>query len=448
MKATTTTVLALGLFLGLAGAARADGAPRADGAARADGAPRADGAELAIKCRETADQSVCAAAAFPLEASSPEAALELTALACAKRPADCSALIAYAERALKKREGARAAQLFDKGCDLRAARACATLAAELEEGERGIAQDLVKAARLHDKACELGTPRSCLLLAIMVEDGRGVRRDAARAAKLRARGEAPAPPSASASARPPAPAGQLATDEAQCRKGQDASRCLAAGLALAESDAVKAEELFRVGCTVDKAMCGLWGFALDRLRRDDPTRATRILEEGCSAGAGLACLALAELNHSGFRAIARNEMHAAELYDKACTAGEPAGCRATAARYRGVKDAARADELRARAAKLEADADTAAAPLREAWLKDAAQSSAREPYMREAERRYAEWRALTQRARARWAVRMQRLAEVDAGTEPEPLPAAPASDGEASAVRRGAIQRMAKALFP
>jgi hypothetical protein len=68
--------------------------------------------------------------------------------------------------------------------------------------------------------------------------------------------------------------------------------------------------------------------------------------------------------------------------------------------------------------------------------------------MREAERRYAEWRALTQRARARWAVRMQRLAEVDAGNEPEPLPAAPGSDAEASAVRRGAIQRMAKALFP
>jgi TPR repeat protein len=428
MKATTTTVLALALLLGLAGAARADGA------------------ELAIKCRETADQSVCAAAALPLEASSPEAALELTALACAKRPADCSALIAYAERALKKREGARAAQLFDKGCDLRAARACAALAAELEEGERGIAQDLVKAARLHDKACELGTLRSCLLLAIMVEDGRGVRRDAARAAKLRARGEAPAP--ASASARAPAPAGQLATDEAQCRKGQDALRCIAAGLALEESDAVKAEELFRVGCTIDKTMCGLWGFALDRLRRDDPTRATRILEEGCTAGAGLACLVLAELNHSGFRAIARNEMHAAELYDKACTAGEPAGCRATAARYRGVKDAAKADELRARAAKLEAEADTAVAPLREAWLKDAAQSSAREPYMREAERRYAEWRALTQRARARWAVRMQRLAEVDAGNEPEPLPAAPGSDAEASAVRRGAIQRMAKTLFP
>jgi TPR repeat protein len=387
---------------------------------------------------------VCAAAAYPLEASSPEAALELTALACAKRPADCSALLAYAERTLKKREGARAAQLFDKGCELRAARACATLAAELEEGERGIAQDLTKAARLHDKACDLGATRSCLLLAIMVEDGRGLRRDAARMAKLRARGEAPG----AASARPPAPAAQVATDEAQCRKGQDALRCTAAGLALEESDAVKAEELFRVGCTVDKTMCGLWGFALDRLRRDDPTRATRILEEGCTAGAGLACLVLAELNHSGFRAVARNEMHAAELYDKACTAGEPAGCRATAARYRGVKDAAKADELRARASQLEAEADKATAPLREAWLKDAAQSSAREPYARESDRRYAEWRALTQRARGRWVVRMQRLAEVDAGTEPEPLPAAPASDAEASGVRRGAIQRMAKALFP
>ena len=241
---------------------------------------------------------------------------------------------------------------------------------------------------------------------------------------------------------------QLASDDAQCRKNQDAMKCLAAGAVMQDTDAVKAEELFRLGCTADKTTCGLWGFAIDRYRRDDPGRATRILDEGCASGASLACMVLADLHHSGYRAIARNESRAAELYDKACTQGEPAGCRATAARFRGVKDAGKADELRARAYALEAEADKPALALQEAWLKDAAQATAREPYVRELDRRRAEWRGMTSRARARWELRMQRLATVDAGSEPAALPPANPSDAAESATRSGAIKRMAKTLFP
>ena len=404
-------------------------------------AARADAPALADKCRETGDHATCAAAGAPIEASSPDTTLELYSAACAKHPDQCWALIAYGQRTLKKKDGTRAAQIFEKGCELRSARACAALAAELEEGERGIGQDFAKAARFHDKACELGASRSCTLLAVMSEDGRGVRRDIARSQKLRARAEG------LDRSAPHAP-GQLATDDAQCRKNQDAARCLAAGVAVEDTDAVKAEELFRLGCTIDKTTCGLWGFAIDRYRRDDPGRASRLLDEGCASGAPLACMVLAELHHTGFRAIARNESGAAELYDKACTLGDPAGCRATAARFRGVKDVGKADELRGRAASLEAEADKPLLALQESWLKDAAQSGAREPYARELEHRRAEWRALTSRSRARWDLRMQRLSAVDAGNEPAPLPPAPPTDGEASTTRSGAIRRMAKALFP
>jgi TPR repeat protein len=404
----------------------------------------ADAPALADKCRETGDHSICAAAGAPLETSSPETTLELYSAACSKHPDQCWALVAYAQRTLKKKDGSRAMQVLEKGCELRSPRACSVLAAELEEGERGIGQDVARAARLHNQACDLGLARSCTLLAVMTEDGRGVRRDARASQRLRARAESLEKAAPRVTSTPV----QVASDDAQCRKNQDAAKCLAAGSVVQDTDAVKAEELFRLGCTIDKTNCGLWGFAIERLRRDDPGRGTRILDEGCASGASLACMVLADLHHSGFKAIARNESRAAELYDKSCTQGEPAGCRATAARFRGVKDAGKADELRARAYSLEAEADKGAAALQEAWLKDAAQSTAREPYVRELERKRAEWRTMTSRARARWELRMQRLAAVDAGNEPAPLPAAPASDPAESTTRGGAIRRMAKTLFP
>ena len=404
----------------------------------------AEGPGLAERCRETGDHTICAAAGAPLEASSPETTLELYAASCAKHPEPCWALVAYGQRTLKKKEGPRAAQIFEKGCELRSARACSVLAAELEEGERGISQDVTRAARFHNQACDLGNARSCTLLAVMTEDGRGVRRDPRASQRLRLRAdtlEKPAP-------RPAVAPAIIASDDAQCRKHQDALKCLSAGSALQETDAVKAEELLRLGCTADKTTCGLWGFAIERLRRDDAGRGTRVLDEGCASGASLACMVLADLNHSGFRAITRNETHAAELYDKACTQGEPAGCRVIAARFRGVKDVGKADELRNRAWTLEAEADKPAAAHQEAWLKDAAQASAREPYVRELDRKRVEWRAMTARARARWELRMQRLAAVDAGNDPPALPPAPPTDASESAVRGGAIKRMAKALLP
>lgn len=406
---------------------------------------RADGPDLAARCREAGEHLVCAAAGAPLEASSPETALELYSAACGKHPDQCLALVAYAQRLFKKKDASHAAQALEKGCELKSGRACAMLGAELEEGERGLVADATKAARYDDRACDLGSARSCLVLAVMVDDGRGAARNAARAAKLRAKAEVLEKPVPHAVAS----AAELAQSEAQCRKNQDASRCLAAGIAAQDTDAVKAEELFRLGCTIDKSTCALWGFAVERFRRDDAGRGLRILEEGCTGQSnGLACVVLADLNHTGYKSIPRNEQRAAELYEKACTLGDPSGCRATASRFRGVKNIPKADELRERAASLEAEADKAVLPLQEKWIKEAPHLVAREPYDRELDRRRVEWRGLASRARARWDLRMQRLAQVDAGGEPAALPPAPPTDADASATRSAAIKRMAKSLFP
>ncbi|MBX3185452.1 MAG: sel1 repeat family protein [Labilithrix sp.] len=401
-------------------------------------------ADEAARCRETGEHAVCVAAATPLEAQSPETALELYAAACAKRPEQCWALVAYGQRVLKKKDAARAAAILDKGCELKSAAACAFFAGELEEGERGIPQDLPKAARLFDRACELGSARACVIGAAMVDDGRGAPRSAARSAKMRARADA----IEKAVVRPAPNLTEAAANEAICRKQQDATKCLAAGVVFQETDAVKAEELFRVGCTADKASCGLWGFAIDRVRRDDPSRGQRVLEQGCLENAAVACLVLAELTHVGYRSLQRNEPRAAELYEKACYAGSPDGCRVTASRFRGAKNAAKADELRDRAAKMEEERDRALLEAHERLVKDAATIRAREAYVRELERRRGEWRALADQTRARWDERMARLAIAETGQTPTPRTPLPPQEAQQSPSREGAIKRMAKALFP
>src|SRR5256885_1213905 len=66
---------------------------------------RAEGTDLAAKCRESGDHGACAAAGAPLEASSPESTLELYSVSCTKRPDQCWALLSYAQRSLKKKDG-------------------------------------------------------------------------------------------------------------------------------------------------------------------------------------------------------------------------------------------------------------------------------------------------------------------------------------------------------
>jgi len=403
----------------------------------------------AAKCKESGDHATCAAAGAALEAAAPDTALELYTASCTKRPDQCFTLISYAQRMLRRKDGApRGAWVLEKGCELKSAMACSMLAGDLEDGEHGLPQDATKAERLYERACELGSSRSCLVTAVMIEDARGVKRDAAKAQKYRQRSEAldrAIPKSAT-------PAAEVTMAESACRKGQDAPRCVIAATSVQETDAVKAEELFRIGCAADKSTCGLWGFAVDRYRRDDASRGSRILEQGCVENSPAACMVLGELHHLGFRSVQRNETRASELYQRACDASDALACRISAARLRAgvglAKNPSRADEMVARSVKIEEEQDRPARESQETFVKDAAVLRARDAYQRELERRRADWRAFAERARARSEARAARLAAAEQGQQGNPPPGLIMADGEASKVREAAIRRMGKSMFP
>ena len=204
-------------------------------------------------------------------------------------------------------------------------------------------------------------------------------------------------------------------------------------------DAVKAEELFRIGCNANKANCGLWTFAIERFRKDDVGRGTRILEQGCQEGSGLACLVFADVSRFGYRAVPRADGRVLEIWQRACDLGEPTGCRGAAARNRAgigiAKSATRADEIREKAFKLDEEAARRHREAHDKWIVRAASERARQPYAQELERRQAALHALAETSRQR------------PGAESPAAKSAPPADGDAGAQREDAIRRMAKVLF-
>lgn len=390
----------------------------------------------AARCRESGDRIMCAVAGGALEKQDAQQAFDLYVAACQKKPESCGLLVTHADQLSKRREGPRGVQALDKACQLNSGLACARLGIELEEGERGVPADAAKAAKSYEKACDLGIARACVGLATMIDDGRGTAKNPARSKAVRAKFDALDKPPA----RPAASSSQVSADEEACRKSKDAARCLSAGSALQDIDAVKAEEVFRIGCSASKSNCGLWAFAIDRFRKDDTARGTRILEQGCSDGNPVACLVFADVNRFGYRAAPRADGRVLESWNKACELGEPNGCRAAAARNRmgiGVaKSATRADELREKAFKADEEAGKKEREAYEKWLERAAGERAREPYAQELDRRREELRALVDRTRGK---------SKSGGTSEKSAP--PSDDSDQSALREGAIKRMAKALF-
>lgn len=390
----------------------------------------------AARCRESGDRIICAVAGGALEKQDAQQAFDLYVAACTKKAESCSLLVTHADQLFKRREGPRAVQALDKACQLNSGLACARLGIELEEGERGVPADLAKATKSFEKGCDLGVARACIGLATMIDDGRGTPKNPARSKAVRAKFEA----LDKAPARTPAPSAQVAADEEACRKSKDAARCIAAGSALQDIDAVKAEEVFRIGCSANKNVCGLWAFAIDRFRKDDTARGTRILEQGCSDGSALACLVFADVNRFGYRAAPRADGRVLEVWNKACELGDPTGCRGVASRNRGgigiAKSATRADEIREKAFKADEESGKKEREAYEKWLERAAGERAREPYAQELDRRKEDLRALVERTRGK--------GKAGSATEKS---APPSDDVEQSALREGAIKRMAKTLF-
>ena len=88
-------------------------------------------------------------------------------------------------RGMKKNE-ARAASLYQKGCEGDDPRSCFTLGVMHAQG-LGVKKDEARAASLYTKACEAGDMRGCVNLGMMYEEGVGVEYDDARAASLYAK---------------------------------------------------------------------------------------------------------------------------------------------------------------------------------------------------------------------------------------------------------------------
>jgi len=397
----------------------------------------------AAHCKETGDSVSCMVAAAQLD---PAGALDLHVAGCQKKPDACWSLVTAAEIALRKKDPARAQQLLEKGCELKSANACIRLANELELGERGIALDTAKAAKVLEKACDAGGARACYSLSTMAEDGRGIAKNPAKAKTTKTKGDA-----SDVSAK--RSSSDTAADEEACRRGRSFDRCESAAAAYQETDAAKAEELYRISCSVNKGACGLWGFAVDRLRRDDAARGNRLLQQGCDEGSSRACLVLGELTHLGYRSIARAEVPAATLYQKACELGDPHSCRVIAARYRSAKNTQKADELRDKAAKIEdgepADRWAQAQADRRKGQASAAAASAAPPPSAGGDvgKARAEWRALVEKARGRAQARLQHLESSYAGRRTPAAPPFSNEDIDASAQRMASIKRVSDSVF-
>jgi TPR repeat protein len=82
-----------------------------------------------------------------------------------------------------KRDETRAAQQYNRGCDLGNSVACNALGVALDYGE-GVDRDPERAALVFERACKLGDSLGCANLGYMLENGEGVARDRAHARAL------------------------------------------------------------------------------------------------------------------------------------------------------------------------------------------------------------------------------------------------------------------------
>ncbi len=78
---------------------------------------------------------------------------------------------------------ARAAQAYERACDLGDTRACNNLGDALTYAE-GVPRDIARATALFARACHYGEALACANLGYMVEHGEGIARDVARARGL------------------------------------------------------------------------------------------------------------------------------------------------------------------------------------------------------------------------------------------------------------------------
>jgi len=204
---------------------------------------------------------------------------------------------------------ARAAQLFERACDLHDAAACARLGDVLA---RGRGRDANRAAAAYQRACDAGRLEACASLGRLLADGRGIARDRVRAARLF----------------------QKACD------GHVVDGCVRLAVALrqgagAVTNRPQSVRLLTQACR-DNNPEGCMELGLTYLRgvgaAIDPVRALPLLERACMGGIGEACRTLGERHEQG-RGAAQDAARASDFYRRArdawrpeCTARRAAAC--------------------------------------------------------------------------------------------------------------------------
>ncbi|MFO0603318.1 MAG: serine/threonine-protein kinase [Polyangiales bacterium] len=216
--------------------------------------------------------------------------------------------LAEGERAAPT-DAARAADRFQRACDLRDAAGCARLGDVLA---RGRGRDVARASAAYERACDGGRLEACSALGRLLADGRGVARDRVRAARLF----------------------QRACD------GRVAEGCVRLAVALRRGAGVatqqgRAVQLLQQACRDDQFE-GCFELGVTYLRGDgaaiDPVRAASLLERACTGNVGEACRLLGE-RHAQGRGVAQDAARSADFYRRArdawrpeCTARRAAAC--------------------------------------------------------------------------------------------------------------------------
>lgn len=176
---------------------------------------------------------------------------------------------------------------------------CELLADLFQEGREGLAFDLVLAAKYAQLACEGGARFACRNLAQALWLGHGIPQDQRRALRLY---------------------------EQLCQ--QDATRCVALGLALKDDgplhDVHRAVVTFQRGCAArDSFACFLAGDLLTR-RKEDLQAGVAFLETACDLGRSEGCERLAELHRRS--GAFPDEARGRTALERACRLGAMTAC--------------------------------------------------------------------------------------------------------------------------
>lgn len=200
---------------------------------------------------------------------------------------------------------ARAASLFQRGCELGDLDGCRRLAYALETGS-GIAMDGARALQLYTSGCERNHLKSCRMLGKHAMDGTlGLMRDDARALELFVRG----------------------CDGGELESCNDLGMLHQQGRGVPQ-DAPRARSLYQRACEGSVAVaCTNLGsmMASGQGGPQDYVGALELYTRACDAKDALGCNELGGLYEGGL-GVAKNSGRALDLYRRACASRLPKAC--------------------------------------------------------------------------------------------------------------------------